>query len=150
KRQPSFQEAAEFFQPPPDQQRFQYIHFPCRNRLPRKDIRRLYLRSLAINPNRIIDISSPARNVLSLLVHTQYFSNVFLILKKANTPILYNFNPTDPVHLRDPTYILLPEQQKSEIAAQCHRNRCLQTLNWLKHHVKHTVAYFFQHNGWVS
>ncbi|KAI9249249.1 hypothetical protein BDA99DRAFT_408134, partial [Phascolomyces articulosus] len=92
-------------------QRFQYVLIPCRKRLLRSEIRQ-YLRSLTINPNRIIDISYPARNILGLLVHTKYLTSVSLLLRKANTPILYDFNPTDPIHLRDPTYISLPEQKK--------------------------------------
>ncbi|KAI9260774.1 hypothetical protein BDA99DRAFT_513175, partial [Phascolomyces articulosus] len=122
---PSFQEAAQFFQKPSEYQRFQYVHIPFGKRLPHSEIRQ-YLRSLTINPNRIIDISYPARNVLSLLIHTKYLLSVSLLLRKVNTLLLYEFNPTDPIYLRDPTYISLPKQKKNMSS----RTLCsMETLN---------------------
>ncbi|KAI9252366.1 hypothetical protein BDA99DRAFT_587856, partial [Phascolomyces articulosus] len=126
-----------------------FIYIPYQKHLPRPEIRQ-YLRSIKINPNRVLDISFPARNVLGLLIYVQYVPDVSKILNAVNTPILHDFNPTDASHIKDPAYTSLPEQEKSEIAIRCHRNRCLHTLAWLKNHAKHTVAHLFCHNGWLT
>ncbi|KAI9243300.1 hypothetical protein BDA99DRAFT_530685 [Phascolomyces articulosus] len=119
--------AVQFFKALYDPLRFKYIYIPYQKRLPQPEIRQ-YFHSIKINPNHVLDISFPARNVLGLLIHIQYVPDVSKILNAANTPILHDFNPTDANHIRDPAYTSLPKQEKSEIAIYCHRNCCLHTL----------------------
>ncbi|KAG1189687.1 hypothetical protein G6F70_009438 [Rhizopus microsporus] len=67
--------AARFLQPPSENQGFQYIYIPTKARVPIGQLRSR-LRQLDINNSRILDIHYPTRNVVALLVHNDYASEL--------------------------------------------------------------------------
>lgn len=63
--------SARFLRPPSNNQGFQYIYIPTKDRIPFGQLR-THLRRLEINNSRILDIHYPARNLAALLVHNNY------------------------------------------------------------------------------
>ncbi|KAJ8651229.1 hypothetical protein O0I10_013307 [Lichtheimia ornata] len=147
---PTINAAVQFFRKPePTNHRFQYLYLQCQQRTPRNEVRD-YLRALDINPNRVLDISFPARHVVGLLLHVDYVTHVTQQLKQHKLVCLKNFNPIDPQHLQDPSYSSLPTTERQQVAIRCQRNRCLRALSSLHGRVLHAIASAFQSNGWLT
>jgi hypothetical protein len=64
--------SARAFQGTSGPQGYKYIYLPSRNRATRQTIRQK-LRTLKVEANRVLDIHFPARNIVALLVHIQYY-----------------------------------------------------------------------------
>ncbi|KAG1611893.1 hypothetical protein G6F44_013444 [Rhizopus delemar] len=75
------------------------------------------LHKLKINNARVLDVHYPDRQVVALLVHTEYTADLLAAFAKAKVEPIQGFNPWNPDLLRDPKYANLPE---SDRAAKSH------------------------------
>ncbi|KAG2220473.1 hypothetical protein INT45_011477 [Circinella minor] len=124
-------EASKFFH---NQAKFEYIHIPCLQHRTRQEIRQLF-RSLKINTSRVLNISYPGRNIISILVHQHYLlPQINAMLQEANIPTLTNFDPIHPENLKNFKYEKCSLPERSTISKQCHRQR----------------SRFFNSKGWID
>ncbi|KAG1422889.1 hypothetical protein G6F58_003063 [Rhizopus delemar] len=107
RRQQRQEAAARLLQPPSENQGFRYLYLPTKARVPVGQLRsRLY--KLDINNNRILDIHCPNRNVVALLVHNDYADELRSHLRKFKVTLKDDFDPCDPMILRDPIDASIP------------------------------------------
>ncbi|CEJ03027.1 hypothetical protein RMCBS344292_17018 [Rhizopus microsporus] len=141
--------AAQFLQPPSENQGFQYIYIPTKARVPIGQLRSR-LRQLDINNSRILDIHYPTRNVMALLVHNDYASELKSHLQKFKVRTKDDFNPCDGSILMDPKYEHCSKEERDGFALM-HRSNCAKkTLNYMRVLVKAAVARYFYNQGWIS
>ncbi|KAI8368329.1 uncharacterized protein BYT42DRAFT_503717 [Radiomyces spectabilis] len=123
-----------------------YLHRSCR--MDRAEVCRR-LRRFGIDSSRILDVSFPARNIIGLLLHVQYIPIVRDLLEKATVSPIANFDPTDPTNLGDPKYASHSLEHRTALALQLHRERCIQTLKYLRPHIAVPIAHAFYQCGWI-
>ncbi|KAG0853219.1 hypothetical protein G6F16_007736 [Rhizopus arrhizus] len=107
RRQQRQEAAARLLQPLSENQGFQYLYLPTKARVPVGQLRSR-LRKLDINNNRILDIHYPDRNVVALLVHNDYADELRSHLRKFKVTLKDDFDPCDPMILRDPIDASIP------------------------------------------
>ncbi|CEI85709.1 hypothetical protein RMCBS344292_00166 [Rhizopus microsporus] len=86
--------AARLLQSPSENQGFQYAYLPTKTRAPIGQIR-TRLRELGFTNNRILDIHNPDRNIVALLVHNDYMSELRKQLGRFKVILKDNFDPCD-------------------------------------------------------
>ncbi|KAG1149738.1 hypothetical protein G6F37_003872 [Rhizopus arrhizus] len=84
--------------------RFKLIHVPVPHCLPLKQLRS-NLRRLHINTCRILDAHYSNRNLVSLLIHIDYKTELRSQLSKFNITVCDDFDPLDPSIIRNPTLV---------------------------------------------
>jgi ribosomal protein L37AE/L43A len=141
--------AARLLQSPSENQGFQYVYLPTKARVPIGQIR-TRLRKLDITNNRILDIHYPDRNVVALLVHNDYVSELRKQLGRFKVTLKDDFDPCDPKVLRDPKYADLSSEERANFALMHHSDRMARALNYIRAPVKYAVARFFYSKGWIS
>jgi hypothetical protein len=97
----------------------------------RKSIRNLF-HTLSIDPVRILDISFPARSVISVLIHTEYQTKFLAALAGAKVRPLENFNPLAKEHIADPQFATIALHDRTRLAAAIHQDRCFRTMYFLR------------------
>ncbi|KAG1154621.1 hypothetical protein G6F37_009285 [Rhizopus arrhizus] len=141
--------AARFLQPPSDNQGFQYIYVPTKARVPIGQVRSR-LRKLDINNNRILGIHYPDRNILALLVHNDYATELRQQLQRFKVTIKDDFDPCTSQNLRDPKYANLPVEERTNRAFMHHCDRMERALQFIRVPVKFAVSRHFFSKGWIS
>ncbi|KAG1040046.1 hypothetical protein G6F43_012374 [Rhizopus delemar] len=141
--------AARILQPPSENQGFQYIYVPTKARVPVGQLRSR-LRKLDINNSRIFDIHYPTRNVVALLVHNDYASELKSHLQKFKVRTKDDFNPCDGSILMDPKYEQSSKEERDDFALMHHSDRVKKALSYIRAPVKAAVARYFYNQGWIS
>ena len=125
------------------------MYIPSKARVPVGQLRSR-LRKLDINNSRILDIHYPDRNVVALLVHNDYASELKEQLSKFKINFLDQFNPLDGKIIRDPKYASYNSKQKDTLAASLHCARMKKALEHIREPVKYTVARYFYEQKWID
>ncbi|KAG0755808.1 hypothetical protein G6F29_010652 [Rhizopus arrhizus] len=149
RRQQRQEAAARLLQPPSENQGFQYLYLPTKARVPVGQLRSR-LRKLDINNNRILDIHYPDRNVVVLLVHNDYADELRSHLRKFKVTLKDDFDPCDPMILRDPKYSDSTTEEQTNIIFMHYCNRMERTLRFVRAPIKFAVARYFHTKGWIS
>ena len=123
--------AARLLQPPSENQGFQYVYLPTKARVPIGQIR-TRLRKLGIINNRILDIHYPDRNIVTLLVHNDYVSELRKQLGRFKVTPKDDFDPCDPKVLRDPKYADLSLEERANFTPIHNSDHMACALNYTR------------------
>ncbi|ORE09809.1 hypothetical protein BCV72DRAFT_254655 [Rhizopus microsporus var. microsporus] len=121
--------AAQFLQPPSENQGFQYIH---------------------INNSRILDIHYPARTTVTLLVHNNYAPKLKSHLQKFKVRIIDNFDPCDGSILMDPKYDQCSKEECDHLSLKFRCESVRRALPYICAPVKAAVARYFYTQKWID
>ncbi|ORE06579.1 hypothetical protein BCV72DRAFT_291643 [Rhizopus microsporus var. microsporus] len=141
--------AARFLQPPSENQGFQYVYIPTKARVPVGQLRGR-LHQLDISNSRILDIHYPTRNVVALLVHNDYASELKSHIQKFKVRTKDDFNPCDGSILMDHKYEHCSKEERDGSALMRHSDRVKKALTYIRTPVKAAVARYFYNQGWIS
>ena len=141
--------AALFLQLPSENQGFQYIYIPTKARVLVGQLRS-HLRQLDINNSRILDIHCPICNVVALLVHNDYASELKSHLQKFKVYTKDDFNPCDGSILMDPKYKHCSKEERDGFAFMHHCNRVKKALAYIRAAAKAALACYFYNQDWIS
>ncbi|KAI8367489.1 uncharacterized protein BYT42DRAFT_549533 [Radiomyces spectabilis] len=130
------------FQTPSGPSGFKYLYVPRSRRLTRQETR-TRLRRLGIDPYRVLDICFPARAVVGLLVHEQYFDFAMAQFTKAEIKPLENFDPLDISILADPEIKAMSTEHQEAFVFDLYRTRCEKAVTHLPYHLASPVARSF-------
>ncbi|CEP09847.1 hypothetical protein, partial, partial [Parasitella parasitica] len=121
---------------------YKYLYFPSNKRL-KPSIIRSRLTLLGVDNVRILDAHCPDWNVIGLLIHTNYESELLgkFAAAKVN-PITYDY--FDPVHLRDQRHSALTDSEKVMKLQTIFKNNLMRSLSFMRYPTCHSVAKFFQ------
>ncbi|KAI8969393.1 hypothetical protein BDB01DRAFT_856015 [Pilobolus umbonatus] len=119
--------AARAFTPASTTQGFKYIYIYTRGKEPRNVVRSRF-RKIDINPARIIDIHFPAHQVMSLLIHNDYETDLLETLAQHDIVPLTNFDPKSGKNLNDIRYKEEDEQTRNAIAEELYSKRLINTV----------------------
>jgi hypothetical protein len=108
------------------------------------------LRKLGIETNRLLDISFPARNIIGLLVHMQFREELCATLKQASISVVTDFDPLHPDCVADPIHEGKAPIVRSQIAAELHEWRLIDTLRFLRPAIASNVGKYFISMGWMA
>jgi hypothetical protein len=111
---------------------------------------RFRLRKLGVETSRVLEIAFPTRQVIGLLVHVQYQAEFVTALQNLKIETLTDFDPLDPSNISDPNYQDLTQDDRAQLAAQIHANRCCRTIKFLRPSIARAVAQSFVNKGWIS
>lgn len=130
-------------------QGFQYLHLPIKAKLPLKEMR-YNLRKIGLSGGSIIDVQYPTSSVVSILVHNDYVQTALNVFEENKLPIIQDFDPLDPKHLKDPKYKDDTNALKITRLQELQQKRFQQTLAFLRPPVQLAVARDFVRKGWIS
>jgi hypothetical protein len=136
------------FQEPTGPQGYEYLYLPSRNRSSRQATRQK-LRTIGIETNRVLDIYSPARNVVALLLHVQYHAEVTTKLQAMGINPL-NFDPLEPIHLKDPQFEGLSTESRALAMEGIHYARMVRTLEHIGAPRYYSVGRSFVEKKWMT
>ena len=128
---------------------YKFLYLPIRRRLPIGQIRSR-LRQLNINTRRILNIHYPDRDLVALLIHNDYETELRSLLKKFEIPVQDDYDPLDPSNLRDPKYDDWDEAERTCAARGLFLCRILRALDHLRGPIKRAVASFFANKGYMD
>lgn len=128
---------------------YKFLYLPIRRRLPIGQIRSR-LRQLNINTRRILNIHYPDRDLVALLIHNDYETELRSLLKKFEIPVQDDYDPLDPSNLRDPKYDDWDEADRTCAARGLFLCRILRALDHLRGPIKRAVANFFANKGYMD
>lgn len=134
--------------PPTDTPAYTMIHLYRTRRMSLLEYRNT-LAAINIDSKRILAITFPARNISSILIHSEYKPEVLRLLTEGNIAQVPAFNPLDPKHLADPRFQAMAAPQRSRIAAALHTDRCIRTIRFLKKHNVPGVLKYFLSQNWI-
>ncbi|CAO3664058.1 unnamed protein product [Umbelopsis vinacea] len=95
--------SARAFQETSDPQGYKYLYLPSRNRATCQTIRQK-MRTVKVETSRVLDIHFPARNIVALLVHIQYYQELNLNdtkFENLSHPDKCDKTGYDPLHSND-------------------------------------------------
>ncbi|KAI7899761.1 uncharacterized protein BX663DRAFT_440748 [Cokeromyces recurvatus] len=141
--------AARFFQPPSNNQGFQYLYISTKARIPVGKLRS-YLRQMGVNNARVLDIHYPDRNIVALLIHNDYAAEFKQLLETKRVHFVNNFDPWDGSTLKDSQYKDLTEQERTFKACEIQLQRLERAVIHIREPVKFAVAYYFYQQKWLS
>ncbi|KAI9020198.1 hypothetical protein CLU79DRAFT_687384, partial [Phycomyces nitens] len=127
---------------------FQIIYVPNAVRLP-ISAQRQRLRKLNIDNAHVLDLHYLDRKVMGMLVHNEYAPELTAIMADG-VKTLQNFDPLDPVHLRDPALATLSPVDRASKALHVHNKRMLRAVGFIRAPVKFAVARSCCEQGWIS
>ncbi|KAG1038848.1 hypothetical protein G6F43_012626 [Rhizopus delemar] len=119
--------AARFFQAPSTTQDFQYLYLPTKARIPHGKLRTTF-KKLGANNGRLLDLHYPDRNVVAVLVHSDYAPELTELLTKKGVKLNTTFDPRAASVLKDPKYATDTLEQRQQIAQQLHNQRVQKAL----------------------
>ena len=90
--------------------------------------------------NRILDIHYPGRNIVTLLVHNDYVSELRKQLGRFKVNLKDDFDPCNPKVLRDPKYADLSPEERANFTLMHPSDRMARALNYVRAPVKYAVA----------
>jgi hypothetical protein len=94
---------------------------------------------------RILDVYHPTTCVVALLVHNEYASTAINKLDTAGIKLINDFDPRDPINLRDIKYQDLSENEKQQQMVQI-----LTALDRMRPTVRSAVARDFIAKQWIT
>ncbi|KAK4508977.1 uncharacterized protein ATC70_008059 [Mucor velutinosus] len=101
----------------PSGYQFVYYATPVRRRL--SELRRL-VQGVGLNNSRVLDIQYPVQNVISFLVHNDYvltLTKAMHLHGRGSSPLI-DFDPCDPVNLKDPKFASLSRDLRVQKAIE--------------------------------
>lgn len=128
---------------------FTYLYLPTRARMSFKEMRNSLL-DLSFNSGSIVDIHYPAKNVVALLIHNEYYSTAINILKQNNLTPINNFDPLHTDNLADPKFKEATHEERSTQIRNIYENQIHRTIKFLRPPVKLAVARDFQRKGLIT
>ncbi|KAG1034995.1 hypothetical protein G6F43_013315 [Rhizopus delemar] len=128
---------------------YEYVYLPSRYREPISSLR-AKLQKLKINNARVLDVHYPDRQVVALLVHTEYTADLLAAFAKAKVQPIEGFNPLSPDLLRDPKYASLPESDRAAKCTEVHQARLVRALQHIRESVRPAVARSFFVKDWIT
>lgn len=131
-----------------EDQGFEYIYYPTRNRVNRRKHRQT-LADLGVDNGRILDIHYPSKTIAAFLIHKLYKQELINTLKTVGLQNL-EYNPCDANSLTNPDYNNLSEEEKSNIATEKHNARLVRALPHIRKPVSKAVAKFFHAQNWIT
>ncbi|KAG0772494.1 hypothetical protein G6F22_015696 [Rhizopus arrhizus] len=143
------QVAARTFAPPPANNGFQYLYLPCRFRESITNVRKK-VGMLGLENWRILDVYHPTTRVVALLVHNEYASTATNKLDTAGIKLINDFDPRDPINLRDIKYQDLSECEKQQKMVQIHTSHLLTAMDRMRPTVRSAVARDFIAKQWIT
>ncbi|KAK4511686.1 Heat shock transcription factor [Mucor velutinosus] len=126
----------------PSGYQFVYYATPVRRRL--SELRRL-VQGVGLNNSRVLDIQYPVQNVISFLVHNDYvltLTKAMHLHGRGSSPLI-DFDPCDPVNLKDPKFASLSRDLRVQKAIEVENLRCLRSLSFVRRSVRVSVARSF-------
>lgn len=141
--------AARFFQAPSTTQGFQYLYLPTKARIPLGKLRTTF-KKLGVNNGRLLDLHYPDRNIVAVLVHNDYASELTELLTKKGIKLNTTFDPRAATVLKDPKYANDTVEQRQQTAQQLHNQRIQKALIHIRGPAKFAVARFFAHKTWIT
>ncbi|KAK4521479.1 Thymidylate synthase [Mucor velutinosus] len=126
----------------PSGYQFVYYATPVRRRL--SELRRL-VQGVGLNNSRVLDIQYPVQNVISFLVHNDYvltLTKAMHLHGRGCSPLI-DFDPCDPVNLKDPKFASLSRDLRVQKAIEVENLRCLRSLSFVRRSVRVSVARSF-------
>lgn len=115
--------------PPPG---YTCVYLPCSHKTKHAALR-ARLEILKINLKRVYAIQRPAKQVVSLLVHSHYAADILKICEADGLQPITDFNPISGENLGDPTLLkTLNMQQLNDKAKAIYYNRMLQAAAQLR------------------
>lgn len=140
--------SARAFQETSGPQGYKYLYLPSRNRATRQTIRQK-LPTLKVETNRVLDIHFPARNIVALLVHIQYYEELVQLLSDLTIKPA-EFDPLSPENLSDPKFENLSHPDRCDRMTIIHNTRMIRTLEYLRPTLAPSVARYFVEQGWIA
>lgn len=140
--------ASRFFQPPSDNQGFQYLYVSTKARIPVGKLRS-YLRNMGVNNARVLDIHYPDRNVAALLVYKDYTSDFKHLLESKRVHFADHFDPWNGSILKDSKYKDLSEEERTTKACEIQQQRLQRAVLHIREPVKFAVAHYFYQQNWL-
>ncbi|KAG1183956.1 hypothetical protein G6F36_008056 [Rhizopus arrhizus] len=128
---------------------YEYVYLPSRYREPISSLRSK-LHKLKINNARVLDVHYPDRQVVALLVHTEYTADLLAAFAKAKVEPIQGFNPLNPDLLRDPKFASLPESDRAAKCTEVHQARLVRALKHIRESVRPAVARSFFVKDWIT
>jgi len=110
---------------------------------------RATLAAIGIDSKCILDVTFPARNISTILIHTAYKADILQLLAAGELTEVPDFNPLDHTHVADPQFADMPAPQLTRIAAALHTDRCIRTVRYIKKHTVPGVLKFFMAQNWI-
>ncbi|KAI8635964.1 hypothetical protein BD408DRAFT_322563, partial [Parasitella parasitica] len=107
-------------------------------------LRRL-IQALGLNNSRVLDIQYPVPNIVSFLIHNEYvltFTSAMHKFGRGCSPLV-DFDPCDPVNLKDPKFASLSPSLRLQKAIEIENRRCLRALSFVRRSVRLSVARSF-------
>ncbi|KAK4510891.1 uncharacterized protein ATC70_004673 [Mucor velutinosus] len=123
----------------PSGYQFVYYATPVRRRL--SELRRL-VQGVGLNNSRVLDIQYPVQNVISFLVHNDYvltLTKAMHLHGRGSSPLI-DFDPCDPVNLKDPKFASLSRDLRVQKAIEVENLRCLRSLSFVRRSVQEMPA----------
>ncbi|KAK4511153.1 uncharacterized protein ATC70_012365 [Mucor velutinosus] len=120
---------------------YQFIYFATPVRRSLSELRRL-VQGVVLNNSRVLDIQYPVQNVISFLVHNDYVLTVTkaMHLHGRGCSPLIDFDPCDPINLKDPKLASLSPDLRVQKAIEV---KSLRSLSFVRRFVRISVAHSF-------
>lgn len=141
--------ASRFFQAPSATQGFQYLYIPTKARIPLGKLRTTF-KKLGVNNGRLLDLHYPDRNIVAVLVHNDYATELEELLTKRGIKLQTTFDPCDERVIKDPKYANESPEQRQQLARELHNQRLQKALVHIRGTAKFAVARFFAHKTWIT
>ncbi|EPB92799.1 hypothetical protein HMPREF1544_00238 [Mucor circinelloides 1006PhL] len=110
---------------------------------------RATLAAIGIDSKRILDVTFPARNISTILIHIDYQDEILRLLNDGKISQAADFNPLDHKHIADPQFKNMAPPQLTRIAAALHTDHCIRTVRYIKKHTVAGVIKFFLSQKWI-
>ncbi|KAI8327360.1 Endonuclease/exonuclease/phosphatase, partial [Blakeslea trispora] len=130
------------FQPHRESDGFSFVYLPQKGKKPAHLLRRS-LSGLGIPNSRVLDLSFPARGVIALLVHNEYYQSLLDTLDVHGVSPLKDFDPSAGSNLKDPKYDSLSPSERDSQAIEIHHHRLARIAARCPKHTRRAVGVSF-------
>lgn len=104
---------------------------------------RTHLRQLGVNNSRILDIHYHYRNVVAILIHNDFVTELRNLLEPKRIYFNDAIDPWNSSTLKHLKFNMLSEQEKTVKAAEIQQQRLERAMNRIREPVKYAAAYYF-------
>lgn len=125
------------------------IHLHRNRRINRRELRKFFS-SINVDNGRILDITFPAKETITILIHEDFKDELTQILKNNNIKTDEKFNPLDEKHVADIRFQTLNKEQRSDIAHALQRDRCIRTLQFIRPYLLPSISKYFESQNWIN
>ncbi|CEP14518.1 hypothetical protein [Parasitella parasitica] len=102
-----------------------------------------------VDLGRILDICFPASDLVGILRHVQYVTEITDRMKVCLADVIPSFDPLDPKNITDPKYDSLSTVEREDLSTEFVNTRCGQTLTFLRPLNVSGVGHYFAQQGWI-